>query len=237
MAFNLLAFDRDVDGIVAAIRGAEPDLIALAELTPTLDAALAERLGATYPYRTLRRLEGARFGSGIYSRWPFDDLGSLQTGLGLRSAAADVHTPDGVVRFVTLHPRATLLTTSSYDRATLSVEKSFRGREAQLAAVCRYLDQWGDRPVILAGDLNSTEFSDAYRCVAQRLGDSYREAGYGLGHTWPSPEYSVMGRLSLLTRIDYVFHSHHWVAVDARVLEIATGSDHRPVVVELKRVP
>ena len=57
-----------------------------------------------HPYRTLRRLPGANFGSGIYSRWPLDDLGSLKTGLGLRSAAADVHTPDGTVRFVALHP-------------------------------------------------------------------------------------------------------------------------------------
>ena len=153
-----------------------------------MDAALARRLGATYPYRTLRRLPGANFGSGIYSRWPLDDLGSLKTGLGLRSAAADVHTPEGTVRFVALHPRSTWLDRSSLDAAEASIETNFRGREAQLAAVCRYLDEWGDRPVILAGDFNTSEFSDAYRCVAQRLRDSYREVGRGTGHTWPAQQ-------------------------------------------------
>ena len=32
-----------------------------------------------------------------------------------------------------------------------------------------------------------------------------------------------------MTRIDYVFHSHHWDAVEAQVLKMDTGSDHRPV--------
>ena len=152
MAFNILVTNRDVEAIAGAVEIAQPDLIAFSELGTKMNAALAQRLGATYPYRTLNRLPGADFGSGIYSRWPLDDLGSLKTGLGLRSAAADVHTPDGTVRFVALHPRSTWLDTSSLDAAEASIEENFRGREAQLAAVCRYLDEWGDRPVILAGD-------------------------------------------------------------------------------------
>ena len=106
MAFNVLVTNRDVEAIAGAVEAAQPDLIAFAELGTGMNAALARRLGATYPYRTLHRLPGASFGSGIYSRWPLDDLGSLKTGLGLRSAAADVHTPEGKVRFVALHPRA-----------------------------------------------------------------------------------------------------------------------------------
>jgi len=193
----------------------------------------------TYPFRTLHRLPGASFGSGIYSRWPLDDLSSLKTGLGLRSAATDVHTPDGTVRFVALHPRSTWLDRSSLDAAEASIETNFRGREAQLAAVCRYLDEWGDRPVILAGDFNTSEFSDAYRCVARRLHDSYREVGRGTGHTWPARQTKhIRSRwlelLAPVTRIDYVFHSHHWDAVEARVLKMDTGSDHRPIVATLR---
>jgi vancomycin resistance protein VanJ len=238
MAFNLLATNGDVDGMVAAIEVARPDLIALAELGSAADATLARRLGTSYPYRMRQTLPGSSFGTGIYSRWPIDSLGSLETGLGLRSAAADVRTPVGTVRFVALHPRATHVDTESYERAKQSLVESFRAREAQVTAVCRHLDGWGDRPVILAGDFNLTEFSDAYRCLAERLGDTYREVGHGFGYTWPSPwvlhaGLSLLQPLSPLTRIDYVFHSHHWVAVDAQVLDLDTGSDHLPVVVTL----
>jgi endonuclease/exonuclease/phosphatase (EEP) superfamily protein YafD len=241
MAFNVLVTNRDVETIAGAVGAAQPDLIAFAELSTGMDAALARRLGEQYPYRTLHRLPDAGFGSGIYSRWPLDDLGSLQTGLGLRSAAADVRTPDGTVRFVALHPRSTWLDRSSLGAAEASIEENFRGREAQLAAVCRYIDAWGDRPLILAGDFNTSEFSDAYRCVAQRLRDSYRDIGWGTGDTWPAQDTQhIQSRwlqvLAPVTRIDYVFHSRHWDAVEAQVLKMDTGSDHRPVVATLRWV-
>ena len=239
MAFNVLVTNANADAIAAAITAGQPDLIAFAELGARMDGKLAERLADTYPFRTVHRLPGANFGSGIYSRWPLDDLGSLKTGLGLRSAVADIHTPEGKVRFVALHPRSTWLDTSSLDAAEASIEENFRGREAQLVAVCRYLDEWGDHPIILAGDFNTSEFSDAYRCVAQRLGDSYREVGWGPGHTWPAQQTKhIQSRwlelLAPVTRIDYVFHSRHWNAVEAEVLKMDTGSDHRPIVATLR---
>ena len=58
-------------------------------------------------------------------RWTH--LGSLKTGLGLRSAAADVHTPEGTVRFVALHPRSTWVDRSRLDAAEASIETNFRG--------------------------------------------------------------------------------------------------------------
>lgn len=239
MAFNVLVTNMNADAITSAIAAGQPDLIALAELSTTMQVRLDQRLTAVYPYRTLQRLPGANFGSAIYSRWPLTDLGSLKTGLGLRSAAADVHTPEGTLRFVALHPRSTWLDRSSLDAAEASIEENFRSREAQLAAVCRYLDEWGDRPVILAGDFNASEFSDAYRCVADRLRDAFREVGQGYGHTWPARQTGhIQSRwlyaLSPLTRIDYIFHSRHWTAVDATVLKPATGSDHRPIVATLR---
>lgn len=239
MAFNVLYTNEDVDSMVAAIRAAEPDLIALAELRPGVDAALFAQLGLTYPYRTLQTLPGARFGTGIYSRWPLQPLGSLQTGLGLRSAAADIGTPMGAVRFVALHPRATPVSGRSLHEIAGNIQEAFRGREMQVAAICSYLDQWGDRPVILAGDFNLTEFSDAYRCLADRLDDGYRTVGWGYGHTWPNGRFdqlpfSLAPRLPALTRIDYVFHSRHWRAVDAAVLKTQTSSDHRPVIATLR---
>jgi vancomycin resistance protein VanJ len=238
LAFNLLTYNRNVEGIIDVIEEAQPDLIAFAELNSVVNNALSERLAAEYPYRTYHRLTGAGFGNAIYSRWPLEVFGSLQTGRGLRSAAADVYTPDGVVRFVAMHPWSTHIG-DTWDEFKEGVIQSFAAREAQVGAVCRYLDAWGDIPVILAGDFNMGEFSDAYRCINRRLHDGYRAAGQGYGATWPSTQlrewpWSLFGSLPLLARIDYVFHSDHWRAVEARVLDSGAGSDHRPVLVVLR---
>jgi endonuclease/exonuclease/phosphatase (EEP) superfamily protein YafD len=240
MAFNVLYTNRDLNALEAAIAEADPDLIAFSELSPGVHRLLGERLADRYPYRTLRTLTGAWFGNGIYSRWPLEDLGSLQTGRGLRSAAADVQLPTGTVRFVALHPWATAVGERFADIEP-GIQQTFRDRDAQVAAVCEYLDAWGDRPVILAGDLNLSEFSDAYRCLGDRLNDGFREVGQGYGNTWPNARNSQwpwrrLGRLPLLARIDYVLHSDHWRAVEAHVPDTAGGSDHRPVVVTLEWV-
>jgi endonuclease/exonuclease/phosphatase (EEP) superfamily protein YafD len=63
----------------------------------------------------------------------------------------------------------------------------------------------------------------------------------GYGHTWPARQTGhIRSRwlyaFSPLTRIDYVFHSRHWAAVDAAVLQLPTGSDHRPIVATLRRM-
>jgi vancomycin resistance protein VanJ len=235
MAFNVLWSNKDIEGMAAVIEQYDPDLIALPELTDRQEAALVARLGDRYPYRLRESLSNAHFGTGLFSRWPVRSLGSLQTGLGLRSAAADVETPSGIVRFVAAHPRATEGTRRSLAALFARMTESFRGREAQLAAICRYLDEWGDRPVIVSGDFNMSEFHDAYQCIGQRMTDAYRETGRGYGFTWPGGAFNQgwLRKLLLQTRIDYVFHSRHFRPVSAEVSHMQTGSDHWILVSDL----
>lgn len=237
MAFNVLWVNKDIDAIANAIMTAQPDLVALPELTLNQDPALAARIGRHYPYRILSRLPGSDFGTGIYSRWPLVDRGSLQTGLGLRSAQADVRTPGGTVRFLAVHPRATLATGNSPSDIAGRIRQSFRGREAQLAAICKQVAGWSEMPVLLAGDFNMSEFSDAYRCLGKSMGDAFKAVGNGYGATWPQGPETFPWPLSWLVRarIDYVFHSSHWRPVQAEVLSLQTGSDHKIVVATLAR--
>ena len=242
MALNLLVYNRDIDAMVAAINAEQPDIIVLAELTTRQDAALAAAIGDIYPYRTVQRLAPLNYGVGIYSRWPIEELGSLQTGLGLRSAGADVTTPNGKLRFIGVHLRSVAPSGHSPGGLVESFLDGFRGREAQLQAVCGYIDQWqalqegsGDVPVIVAGDFNMGEFSDAYRCMGARMVDAFKNVGLGYGYTWPTSELPTaeVGRALFSARIDYIFHSRHWRTVEAHTLSTSTGSDHRAVVVTL----
>ena len=242
LSLNVLVRNRDVDAMIATITAEQPDIIMLAELSNRQDAALAAAIGETYPYRTVERLGNSSYGVGLYSRWPMQRLGSLQTGLGLRSAVADIATPNGDLRFVGVHLRSVTGGASSSGDPVKSLTEGYRGREAQIGAICGYIDQWQAQeagsspiPVIVAGDFNMGEFNDAYRCMGARMIDAFKNMGLGNGFTWPSSEARMGGLIGLLfqTRIDYIFHSRHWRTVEARTLSESTGSDHRAVVATL----
>jgi len=98
-------------------------------------------------------------------------------------------------------------------------------------------------PLIFAGDLNATDQNEAHAIIARRMHDTWREAGWGFGHTFPGkPTPDVGGSRPVifgipvpmwLVRIDHIFHSDSFVALDARLGPDDAGSDHRAVIVTL----
>jgi endonuclease/exonuclease/phosphatase (EEP) superfamily protein YafD len=74
--------------------------------------------------------------------------------------------------------------------------------------------------------------------------DSWKEVGFGLGHTFPGSDVPGSSRPYLwgvpvpmwLARIDYVFHTSDLQAVSARMASFDGASDHRGVIAVLKRV-
>ena len=82
-------------------------------------------------------------------------------------------------------------------------------------------------PALLLCDCNLTDTSQAYAQLTTFLSDSFREAGWGFGH-------SSFGRRApfLAQRLDYIWHSDGLMAVEA-VVGLDGGSDHRPVAVKL----
>lgn len=92
-------------------------------------------------------------------------------------------------------------------------------------------------PFIVAGDFNMSDQMAIYHDVAAVMNDSFRQAGIGLGTTWPVGEEatSVPDLLPAFVRIDYIWHSDHFRAVKAAVGP-NLGSDHLPVFGELEWV-
>ncbi|MER3404032.1 MAG: hypothetical protein C4289_01665, partial [Chloroflexota bacterium] len=94
-----------------------------------------------------------------------------------------------------------------------------------------------DAPLVVAGDFNMVDQNADYRLLTRYVHDSYRAAGYGFGHTFPRPGafYFRSRRLVLplsLVRIDYIFTSGHWRALEAHV-NTHGRSDHLPVIARL----
>lgn len=237
MAFNVLYSNDDGTAIEQLVRAESPDLICLQEVNPRLAVDLATRLGNEYPYQSLLPEESTT-GLGLFSRYPLRDEGEIPEPakeIGWeRSVQVAVIEFDGqptLVLNVHAFPPA-WPTFSRYWPPRFELGFWLREEEVRvwLDRVVRH-----DGPVIVAGDLNSTDQNRAYRLMATQLNDAHRQVGWSLGHTAPSTfehesGYAVPGRL---LRIDFVWYSDHWRAMDAKVGDWDGQSDHLPVFASL----
>jgi endonuclease/exonuclease/phosphatase family metal-dependent hydrolase len=71
--------------------------------------------------------------------------------------------------------------------------------------------------------------------MRERFADAFREAGWGLGITWPNGYGNFLTRLlPPMIRIDYVFYDPDvFNSAQAHVIPNSGGSDHFPVVATL----
>lgn len=81
-------------------------------------------------------------------------------------------------------------------------------------------------PTVVLCDCNMTDTSQTYYEMDRLLEDSFREVGWGLGHTSPT------GVGWPLQRLDYVWHTPEIRAIAAQVGP-SGGSDHFSLVVTL----
>ncbi|WP_199245858.1 endonuclease/exonuclease/phosphatase family protein [[Phormidium] sp. ETS-05] len=111
-------------------------------------------------------------------------------------------------------------------------------RSVEIADLVQRL-QKEQEPVVLAGDLNMTDQSQDYHQLRAVMRDTFAESGWGFGFTWPDgwdfnfllPNSNIILKTPLV-RVDYIWHSHHWVSAKTEVLP-TTGSDHLPLVTQL----
>lgn len=230
MTYNALGYNPDTEGTIRVVEQMNPDIIALQELAPEHATALEKALGAKYPHRRMDARKGVT-GSGIMSRYPLRDINaqSLLTSAWIGTPmAVEIDVLGKPLQFVNFHTYAGPMYT--------------RIREDQ----CRLLAEFAAAhpgPLIFAGDLNATDQNTAYAIVTRSMHDAWREAGWGMGHTFPGkPTPDIGGSRPVilgipvpqwLVRIDYIFHSNSLVTIDAQMGPGDAGSDHRPVVVTL----
>ncbi len=236
MTYNVFAENSDVEPQVALIRQVDADVVFLQELHTRLAESIENELGEIYPYRVLDPVDNAT-GIGTISKFP---IVLTEERLPLNWVGTpqilELGWEGREVILFNFHMWATGL-------ARLNVvEMNFRAREAQALYLLDFARtaSW-ENPVIVAGDANSTSLSDVHRMLRKDLVDSWMEAGFGMGHTYPgrntsgegSPQIYGIPVLRWLARIDYVFHSDQLRAVSASLAPYDGVSDHRAVVVTL----
>jgi vancomycin resistance protein VanJ len=218
MTFNVNYANRNASGIADLIRAESPDVIAMQELTGDLAVSLQAELGPEYPYVLFDVSQGL---TGLISRYPMTAGSALPV---IRyNQRASVETPDGVVTVWTVH---------------LSTAVSQRGWESQrrMAAAIAEEIEGEAGPLVVLGDFNTTDQTENYRLVADRLTDVHWSVGQGFGFTFPDLRRYVDGSpiLGPVVGIDHILVNEHFVPQEIHVVPFGYGSDHRPVVATLR---
>jgi len=233
LSFNILADGGDTPEALDLILAADADIVALQELS--LDAAnyLQENLAEEYPYSALHGQQWNSYrGQGIFSRYPIleDEYWIFQEfarkSHGQQRTELDINGQPIVI--YNAHPWPPFEW-----RGGLNFHFSSIPDTAHNAAIVRLLALIDEEtePVLLVGDLNTSPYYEEFRWMTERLTDSFREAGVGLGLSYPA---CGVGFLPIpLIQIDHVLHSDEFTALDAEFMDGCSVSDHHALLVRL----
>jgi endonuclease/exonuclease/phosphatase (EEP) superfamily protein YafD len=233
--FRVLSFNAggNVGGgrperLLSALRATDAAIVALQEVPPDTLGVIGAALAAEYPYRA------GGPDAVVLSEFPVLERAQfrLQDGAYLAQHVV-VATPGKPLNLVNVHLVRPAYRTG-WRRGLLPWVRGFdpAWRDTQVQELLTRLKAIGG-PIVLTGDFNETEWSRPYGMLRTELEDSFREAGWGFGHTYPSNIRWGEWEISVpLARIDYIFHSPELIAVRAYVGPDG-GSDHLPVVADL----
>jgi len=204
---NVHLTSTDVGPLAAWLAREEPDVVVLLEVSP----AYAVSLRGLADYRYQRIAASADpFGIALLSRHPLIGDAVLRDEHDLARIETRVQLPSACVTVIATHPMPPL--SPLFHRA-----RNARLQAFAVEAAAR------TQPTVIAGDLNATPWSSAFRGLAD-LG--LRRAS-DLHPSWPSIGQGLLG-----IPIDHVLVSTHWSVVSS-TRGAAISSDHLPVVARL----
>lgn len=232
--YNLNWGNRRGDKMLDAIDAASADIICFQESTPVSERFLQARLAKTYPHFHSTGHKGRYLGERFTfaSKHELSDLTFVPPSAGLfgfytanlNLSGTDIHiinvhlTPVTIKRGRSLAEAMTVL---------LTTEEKHR---KEIEVVVENIDH--QRPTIVLGDFNSiSTYVAPKRLVGLGMVDSYaslhEDADTQPTWRWPTRP------LPLALRIDYIFHSKHFVTTKSDVV-YRSGSDHSLVVATLE---
>ena len=212
LSFNVLFTNTRYADTVSWVQATDPDIAFFPEVTPSWEAGLAP-LKARMPH-CLMQAEAHNFGFAVFSKYPIVEQSLVPSGvLGVAMVQLTLEVDGRRLLFIGMHPPSPITATFSH------------GRDVALADLAKRL-RWETRPVVVAGDFNATPWSHAMRpLVKAGLRDTMW--GRGFSATWQRniPPLAIP--------IDQILLAGP-IRVSARQTGPDLGSDHRPVVAELR---
>ena len=217
MLANVLTVNRDFDAFTAEVARQDPDILCVQEVDTAWKEVL-EGLRGKYPHQRIKP-RSDNFGIALLSRLPLSDVETIElAGVTVPAITATVEAPGGPLRLLTLH---TLPPVMRHMAAS-------RNRQLEAAAA---IAKSSETPFALVGDLNITVWSPHFQDLLHDAELVEGRRGRGVMPTWP------VGRwFPALVPIDHVLVSSD-VAISHFARGGETGSDHLPVIAELRISP
>lgn len=220
MAANVLTPNRNAAGLIDLVREHRPDVLVTLETDAWWEHQL-DVLAGEYPHRIRCPLDNL-YGMHVFSRLPLenaetcylveDDVPSMH--------ALVVVSESIKVRMHFLHPAPPSPTEN--DEST--------ERDVELLLVAKSVEDDGNVPIIVAGDLNDVAWSANTRLFRKTSGLLDPRVGRGMINSFHAKYWFLRWPL------DHLFHSHHFTLIRMQRLPYF-GSDHFPVLVELQYAP
>ncbi|BDA75081.1 hypothetical protein CAL7716_092470 [Calothrix sp. PCC 7716] len=223
MSFNMLFSNNDYDEIGRMIKANTPDIVGIQEVPLNGDAVWIKRFSSEYPYYAFRPVEEGH-NVGIISRFPIENVTILSNPPMRRALSATVNVNKGRVN-KSLQVIVSHLTPNYPSNEFIKFAHEWYTRRANEVTYIRTLIQQRRLPTIMLCDCNYVDTSQAYARTHEVMKDSFREVGWGFGHTYRGPFFPI-------GRIDFVWYTKELEAVEAWVPD-GGGSDHLPVAVRL----
>ncbi len=188
-----------------------PDVVVLFETTPAF-APGVKRLNQLYP--TIAQMpRNDNFGMAVLSRLPGSKVEFRESGqLGLPLMVLNGSVGDRAVRVYAVHPPPPL-------GARLS-----HSRDVQIQQLAIEISHDDGSHVIVAGDLNTTIWSHAFRPLVETAGLRDAQRGHGYLPTWAPPPYTRW----IGVPVDHTLVSEN-IHVQGRYVGPWLASDHWPV--------
>jgi vancomycin resistance protein VanJ len=241
VSFNVWHRNPNLEGVEAWLREVNADVLILQEIPPAYATDHLPNLLDMYPYQAVQP-DDTREGNNItLSRYPilstdYIDLHVQNSPMPLRMvvdvegqpvALYNIHLAWPVSRPRLRIPRQW---SNYYTRVLLGFDD--RQRNLQIAGLLDHL-KTEPHPYIVGGDFNTSDSTPTYSQMAAQMGDTFREAGVGFGGSWPvSSARGLASFVPPLIRIDYLWHSDQFRAIEAKQGS-PLGSDHLALVATL----
>jgi len=239
MTYNMLVYTPDVSKVADVIREENADIVFMQETSFAMAEYLQIEMLDEYPYQ-IHDPSDVPLGMSVISKYPLDpidhDLGESWVGTPIPLA---VNWNGQTVHVLNFHMRPTVPAVIVNSGL---IDKLSQSREIHANRINQFVEKY-PVPAIVAGDANDVSFNNAYRILVNAgLQDSWAEAGFGLGHTFPGNKSPGTSRIQIfglyvpewLVRIDYIFASQDWDVLSAHIARTDGYSDHRGVVTYLR---
>lgn len=213
MHANVFCSNEDYAALTAVVAEERPDVLVLQEFTERWAERL-QALHAQYPYSKVAPRPGGS-GMALFSRHPLEEAEVLSLDATSHLAILARVNVDGVpLTVLALHP------------PTPMRPDKFASRNEQFARAASIMKEAQGRKLIV-GDFNTTMWSPYFTELVRESGLSDARRGFGLRPSWPEPVPTPFQ-----IPIDHCLVGAG-MAVEAIRTGARTGSDHRPLIVDV----